>query len=465
MNFNDIIKAVKEQQESNASVVLHNQTEMLTANAGNLQRHEMAPLKVSVCVFPKEIQLPFNPVDPADTHFSSEKKFIAKDAPTEFVKALKAQMANDEKLHTFYAGLIKKTADEYDVSNADELTADDFAIFNQFTVPAQYSANTQKIRTAAAGKFGREVASPLLLDEDNKIVNASEYLIGRLWGLEREVRSEKLAEFDLSNDRSNLTSDQKDQRTTIARSMQISAPRKSGVVLFLEFTGKENNTGFKFDTIDTANIDNHLRYFNCNPDELKKINRRLKKKDDNNLNFVVLQISYSDGIEKNTTIELSLYKSRQYEKIDSETVDELVDFFGTAEDFNRVVNDFMSNGLKGDFDRRVKRSVFKFRPISDPDLATLYKHRMPEIKPYVTEKIYLEYGDTIEYISPTLKSELDALSDANKLKISAKDVIESSDQATDFTDSIESLEKLDMLESPEDVIDAETGENLEDLLK
>jgi hypothetical protein len=465
MNFSDIIKAVREQQESGNTVSLHNQTEILMANSGTLERHEMKALKTSICVFPKEIQLPFNPVDPGDTHFNSEKKFIVKDAPTAFVKALKAEMKDNKELCDFYARLIKKTSDEYDVSDVDTITEDDFAIFNQYTVPAQFSTNTQKIKTAAAGRFGREVASPLSYDEDGVLVNASEHLLGRLFGLEKEIRSEKLAEFDLNNDKSTLTSDQKNLRDAIAKSSQVSAPKKSGVIVFLEFTGSEKNDGFKFDRIEADKLDSYLRYFNCNADELKKINRKLhKKKDDTNLDYIILQVGYGDGTAANTTLELALYQSRQYEKVDSDVLEELVKYFADKDDFVEKIEAIISNGLQSDFDKKVKRSVFKFRPISDADLAELYKHRVPEIKPYITERIYLEYGDTIEIISPAIKKELDTLSSKHQLRISSKEIIETSDQADDFTGSIEDLDKLDVAGSPDDVIDTEVGVNLGDLI-
>lgn len=469
MNFNDILKAVQEQKENGAKT-MHNQTEIMAGSVGQLAKHEMKPFKTTVCIFPKEIQTPFNPVDPTDTAFNSVHKFVVKGSPTAFVKALKTEMQANADLHEYYAKLAGKTTEEYDISNAEVITEDDFKLFNKFTVPSHFSAETQKIKTAEAGTYGMERLSPLEKDEDGALTNADQYLFGRLFLLEREIRNEKVAEYLSKNKKDSLTSDQKDQLKAIRSSAQISYPKKSGIAVFLELEGtvdKETEEIVLNPIKSGANLDEYLRYYNCNTDELKKLCKKIgKKKIDKYLDYIILKIEYGDGNDPKTTMELALYNSREYSGIEFGSSEDPHKLYDTDEEFDNIITTYFDEGLTGKFEKMIKRNVFKFRPISDNDLRELYVSRLGEIMPFVTAATLTEFGDVIESVSPVVKQKLDKMAENNQLRVSAKQLITSNDVLQEVGTTIDKLDELDTLDSEDDVIDQEVegGEDLKNIL-
>lgn len=471
MNFQELLKEVREQKEHGAKT-MHNQTEIISGAVGQLVKHEMKAFKVSTCVFFKELQIPFNPVEPTDPEYNTRNKFIVKGAPSVFVKVMKEAMQKDEKLHAYYAGLIKKTADEYDVSNLDTITDDDFAIFNKFTVPAHFSADTQKITTSSAGKYGIERLSPLEKNEDGTVINADQFLIGRLFMLEREVRNEKVAEFYVGKDKNTLNSDEKERLAAINMSMQIKPPKKSGIVLFLEFEGKEDkNTGeFVPNPIDSnAGLDNYIRYYNCNSDELKKLCKKIgKKKIDKYLDYILLKIEYGDGNDAKTTMELALYNSREYAGVDFESSEDPHKLFASEEEFDTAVTTYVDEGLSDKFDRMVRKNVWKFRAITDDELRELYVTRLAEIEPYITKNTLITFGEEIEAISPTIKKHLDEAAENGTIRKSAKQLVASDNTMLEIGSAIDKLDELNKLDSEDDEVvdqDVDTGEDLNSILK
>lgn len=470
MNFQELLKEVKE-QKANGAKTMHNQTEIISGAVPQLQRHEMKAFKASSCIFFKELQIPFNPVEPTDPDYNSRHKFIVKGAPSMFVKIIKEEMSKNKELHSYYAGLIKKTAEEYDVSDFDTVTDDDFAIFNKFTVPAHYSADTQKIKTSAAGKFGMERMSPLEIDEDGGIPNADQYLIGRLYMLEREIRNEKVAEYMVGKDKNSLNSDEKERLVALNSSMQIKYPKKSGVILFLEFEGKEDKDTSEFvpNPVDTnASFDTYIRYYNCNSDELKKIFKKIgKKKIDKYLDYIILKVEYGDGNDPKTTTELALYKSREYNGVDFDTVEDPHNIYN-SEDFDKNLTTYIDEGLTDKFDRMVRKSVWKFRSITDDELRELYIPRLAEIEPYITQNTLITFGGEIEAISPVIKKHLDEAAADGTIRKSAKQIVSNDNTMLEIGTAIDKLDELNKLDSEDDEVidqDVATGEDLSSILK
>lgn len=471
MNFNDLLKAVKEQKENGAKT-MHNQTEIISGQVGQLTKHEMKPFKVSSCIFFKELQIPFNPVDPTDADYNSRKKFIVKSAPSTFVKSMKEIMKDNAELHTYYAKLIGKTSDEYDISDPTVITEDDMAIFNKFTVPVHFSSDTQKIRTAEAGKFGMERLSPLEKDENGTVTNADQFLLGRLLMLEREIRNEKVAEFYVGKDKNSLSSDDKERLRTIRSSTQITYPKKSGVVIFLEFEGKENKDSgeIELNSIDSnASLDTYIRYYNCNTDELKKLAKKLgKKKIDKYLDYILLRVEYGDGNDPKMTQELALYNSREYSAVDLDTSEDPRTLFKNVDDFESVLQSYIDEGLSDKFERMIRRSIWKFRPLTDQELCELYVTRLAEIEPYVTEETLISFGGEIEMISPVVKKHLDDKRAAGTLRKSSKQLVANNDVLIEVGTAIEKLDELDTLEGEDDDVvdqDINTGEDLNSILQ
>lgn len=482
MNIEMLLRMAKEQREN--PTTMHNQNQLMNGFSGPLERHEMKPLKTSVWVIPKELQFPFNPIEPADESFNTKNRFRVTCAPTDFVIALKQQMREDAELHKYYAKLLGVTPDEYDIST-DTVTAMDFKLFNSYTVPLHLSSDTQKFKTADCGKFGMERLSPLERDNEGNLIEPEKYIAGKLLLLENAIRSEKIAEFYLKvdEDKTQLSSDNKDRLDTIKKSTKVTYPKKSGVLLFIEYACKKDSEGEDIlePVKNKETLDGMYRYINCNPEELKKISKKLgKKKTDKFLDYITLKVSYGDGVAtSDQSAELVLYNSREYEGIDfAKPVNQVTEdepqstedpaiLYSSIEAFNELVIKDINDGLEGKYDALAKKNIWKFRRITDSELLALYQTRVNEISDYITDRVYNEHFDIIELANPTVAAEIKKKADAKQLPVSYTQVVVTNPSMIEAQANLESLDNLDKLEAEEtDVIDSpvDTGVDITSLV-
>lgn len=452
----DILRKSKERAEG----VKHmfNQTEVLNSSISEIIPHKAVSNGTFIWVIPYCLQFPFDPIDVTNTAFHAENTYTVPADPTDFIISLKQLMREDVELHKRYASYIGKTSDGYDIST-DTITADDMEIFNNFKVPVQLSRETQKVRTAEAGQFGREFATELDKDADGNITpDCANMLQARLLNLEQEIIREKTAEYLKDKDRSNLSKDESEGLKTIRQSKAISYPRKSGIMLFLEWNCDQKNQTLK-DISPSVNLKDNLRYINCNTDLLKKIMKKVGKKKDKNMSYLILKVTYGDGKGADKPEKIALAESKDFEYIEVTTYDELVEKKKAGkldkdpgedprpyykllldEEFDDLIMKFNTEGLDGVYEKLVKKNVYKFRPIKDEMLKSLFYTRMHEIEKYICKEIFDENIDIIEVCNEVVARRLKIERDNDTLHSSLTKIISSDEEALQLLNQANELD-------------------------
>ncbi len=451
MDLTALLKEV-ETQASRVSTV-YNQKEMLENEFIELESHTMVKHGKSVDIFPLQLQLPFNPIDPKDVRFHEKHRFEVKGGISKFVEALKQDLQTNTELREFYAKLGGiASAEEYDVSEPSVMTEQDFAIFYKYKYPIIPSVDVQKYKTVEAGKYGQTQATTLVRTAEGEIApECEDQLAYNVLQFEQAIRKEKFAEWKLQNsDPNKLTKDAKDKRDLIKNSMAVTYPAKSGVVFFYEFPcvkGKD-----ELEVISSDEPIKYLRYMNCGTETLKKLMKKIGSRKDKNMDFIQLQISYGDDTGKQTP-ELNLYSTREFEIIENEAGNYGV--VSTFPDFGTKFIDEIDNRLKGEYEKLASRNVYKFRTFTNSQIVDLMFTRVQEVKDYICKEIYLQHHDLLEEINYDFCKELEKMEAAGKLSQS----ITKTKNALFIEEDIDELDKEDIVDS----MSEEAGSDLEAL--
>ena len=451
MNLADIAKSIAE-QKANKGKSMYNQSEILNNATGDLERHKMEKLGTYVWLVPKQLQLPFNPLELEDPTFNTNNPYIVPTTPEKAIIALKQVMRENKELHSYIAKLGGLKEESYDVSE-DVVTDVDFKIFNPFNSVLQQSLQTQKYEFADFGQYGTERLTLLEIDDEGQFSAKSEGMLSyQLLMLERDIVNEKVAEYLLKKSKSSLSKDEKEQITAIKRSSQVKWPKLSGVLMFLEYVADtEKEELLPID--EPTNLESKLRYINCSGELLKKILKRKGKRADKSINYLELKVTYGDGKPtSDLTEELALYQSREFEKPDDEMmVSEIV------ADFDSLYNEYFSEGMAGKFETLAKRNIWKFSHITDSALMTAASGRMKEIVPYVTMDVFNQHISLIEKCNLDIAEQLRELNDEGKLPVSFTKMVNGESRET-----MQAIETMDENIIDEEVVD-NGGSALEDL--
>ncbi len=462
MGYAEIVSAAKAQMAKKNT--LFKQREMKNAVTGTLKRHEQKPSTAFNFVIPKQLQLPMSPVDVNDTFFSTDNPFIVREVVDRFVIELKQVLRQDEELHEMFARLGGfKSKDEYDIS-ADEYTKVDFDIFNEYCEPYQVSYRVDKITTKAAGKYGTTRQSPLEYNEDNECIDTDKVMY-MLKEFEAAVIEQKKCEYLLKENVETLSQDQKDHLDTIRRSSKIRLNTRVGYLIYLEFGFNSAKECAVPATLE-AKLDECLSYMKFNSDELKKVGARKGKRADRHANFWDMIVQYGDGkCKEGDSKELALYNSREYELVAKPDGDDKFSAFDMSESFKQSVNDFLSEGMKGNFEGLANKNIYDSIMWRDDVALKLFEERFEESKKYITKAIYNKFIGIIEKASPELGKELRELSKEGKLAVDLTEVKNALviEEDTEVSDSIDDeVDSEDVVHYEEEAED--TGASLSELV-
>lgn len=477
---NDILRRAQEQKQGVKT--MFNQSEILNSSVDEVQPHKAKDYATFIWAIPYCLQFPFNPIDPSDITFNAENTYTAPADPVEVIKGIKEAMRENKELHKMYAGYIGISSDGYDIST-DEITENDRMIFSNFKKPVQLSLDTQKITTTEAGQYGREFVTELEKDSEGNIKEDFEgHIQARLLNLEQAIVSEKTAEYLLDKDRSNLSKDEKENLNTIRRSKAISYPRKSGIMFLLEWECDAKNQVLK-DMKASSNLMDNLRYINCNTDFLKKIMKRVGKKKDRNMSYLLLKVTYGTGKGGDKPEKIALAESREYEYIDERTFEDYMelkesgelkkdpgedprpyyrDEFGEDGDFNKIFFEFNNKGLEGEYVKLAKRNVYKFRPIKNEMIKQLFYTRMSEIQKYITEDIFNDFIDLIDMCNEVVGKKLKEIKLAGKLPVSKAKIVSTDEEAAKLLEKANEIDKIEAANYAESEAEAVTDENVDE---
>jgi len=460
MNLQELLKDIKKQATEDKSVKLFNQNEILNSGAVDIQRHTAAANATHIWIVPMMLQFPFNPLDLMDQTYSQENPYSAPGDPENVIILLKQAMREDDDLHKAYASYIGKTPDEYDISE-DILTENDLAIFRKFRAPAQLSRDTQKVRTDDAGQYGKEFLSRVVKNEDGIDDSSKAEISVRLLDLETEICNEKMAEYLADKKRSSLTNDEKEALTSLRRTKQITYPRKSGILLFLQYDCDTNKEQLK-EPKAYADLNDILYYVNCNEELLGKVYKKINKKKDSNISYIMLKVSYGDGKSKDQNVGIALAKSRDFEFVDCATKEDVLAGIideDIKEDprplykkdlditFDDTFREFNQKGLEGNYSKIASKAIFKFRPIKTEVLIALFKNRIPQLVPYITETIFDRFIDLFEIVNKDIAEMLTEKKRAKKLPPSFQDTLLNLDDGAEQAKKLDKANKLEVDES------------------
>lgn len=451
MDFSQITKSIMQQKEVKSS--MFNQAAIVNRPSGKLTKHKQAKLAAFSWLIPKQYQLPFNPIDPLDTNYSTEKPYVVEAGCSEFIKGLKQGMRVDAKLHEFYARAIGKTVEEYDISS-DEVTADDFKIFNPYWYPVRPSRPVQKYTLSAFGQYGQERVSLIEFDEESNCVNP-ELLSWQLLELEQAIVAEKTAEYILNKnkDKNSLSADDKKTITGFKDSRRISYPYDSGVMLMYEFEGDADNECLVA-LAGNEDLEDHLRYINCGGDFMKKILKRKGKKADKYFDFIEVWVTYGDGkATSDKSADLALSDSREYSETNEDT-----SILTKVDDAEAKFSKLIHEGLLGSYVALCKKGVWKFHHMADATLLEAYHERVAEIRKYITDKVFNKFIGIIEQANLDIADELRAEAKAGSLQKSYLDLQE--------IDPLTIAEDAQGAQSEEeaDALDNAAGETMDELM-
>lgn len=454
MDFSQITKSIMASKAQNKKDNMYNQAAIVNRPSGKLEKHKQAKLAAFTWIIPKQYHLPFNPVDPTDITFNKENPYVVDAACTEFIKAIKQGMRENPELHQFYARAIGKTVEEYNIST-DEVTSDDFAIFNPHWFPLRPSRSVQKYTLSAFGQFGTERVSLIELDDEGECLNP-ELLSWQLLQLEQDIVAEKTAEYMLmkNKDKNSLSADDKTAIKGFKDSRKISYPYDSGVMLMYEFEGNaEEECVVK--PSQNEDLEDHLRYINCGGDFMKKILKRRGKKADKHVDFLEVFVTYGDGkATSDKSADLALSDSREYSDVDEDkTVLDKID------DCEAKLIELIHAGLQGSYLQLAKKNVWKFHHLADATLLEAYHDRVPEIRKYITDRIYNKHIALIEKANLDVADELRVEYKEGKLQ---KSFIELSEiDPLLITDNSDETKPSD---GESQVLDNPAGESMNDLM-
>lgn len=417
MNIQALLDQAKSQKSSNNKRMFAQQ-EILRGVSGSLEKHEQKPNTWFNFVIPKQLQLPFNPVDVTDDFFNAENPYIVKGLVDETVIELKKAMRTDPELHKLYATLGGLTVEEYDISK-DEYTKQDFNIFNEHCYPYQPSLPTIKFTTKSAGQFGTTRLSPLEFNSDGECTTPN-LLVWQLRQYEQAIVDQVVAEYLLDKDKSALDDDQK--RTLAAKKTghKMGVQKRTAYLIYLEFPMDEKTESVTSDALK-AKLEDCLRYMKFNGDEMKKVLKKRGKKKDVYNNFWDCQVMYGDGKPNgDEKPEIALYKSREYELIQPARGadvddDDKLSIFDKKPEMIKEVNEYISANVEHNFEALAKKYIWDFHPISDAALLEHWSDRFQETAKYVSKKIYNKYIGIIEKSNIDVAKELHELNKQNKL--------------------------------------------------
>lgn len=464
MNIQALLDQAKSQKSSTGKRMFAQQ-EILRGVSGKLEKHEQKPNMWFNFVIPKQLQLPFNPVDVTDDFFNAENPYIVKGLVDETVIELKKAMRTDPELHKLYATLGGLTVDEYDISK-DEYTKQDFGIFNEHCYPYQPSLPTIKITTKSAGQFGATRLSPLEFDSDGECTTPN-LLAWQLRQYEQAIVDQDVAQYLLDKDKSSLDDDQKRTLTAKRSSHKMSMPKRTAYLIYLEFPMDEKTESVTPDAFKLK-LDDCLRYMKFNGDEMKKVLKKRGKKKDVYNNFWDCQVMYGDGKPSgDETPEIALYKSREYELIQPAKGDDVdeedkLSLFDKKPEMVKEVNEYFSANVEFNFEALAKKYIWDFRPVSDSALLEYWSDRFEETSKFVSRKIYNKFIGIIEKSNIDVAKKLNELAKENKLCL---------DYTTEVQEAKIIGNEVQLIDNPADTVSDEleedddyTGSSLGDLV-
>jgi len=521
--INSITETIENVKNGNKDSTMFNQDEFFNAADVQLKKHAGEPLAKFCWISPVMLNFPFNPIDAKDTTFNSRNKFLLKTDALSGWLAIKEIMRTNKELHEMYAKLLGVSVEEYslepvieylpDGTSYEYVSKEDMQLINLFKIPVQLSLFTQKMTTVATGKYGREFRTPLRLDGEGQILeedtNTVAYMILKL---EQQIRAEKLGYFNLNHEGITLTSDDKDNKEAIRKSMQISYPRLSGVTLMQELVIDKSTNKLATLAPEEASFDKTLVYSNCAKKFLEQLQRLIGKKDDYYPNYLLIKVSYGNVTDKNSPeYYIKLHDSREIvlndlpnwrhytkkyidyfmEKESIKSVDKAINALAKAikfsdpramigqttlsvgdtfhdpltgeereaneldvqiariQDFDRNYMEYNAKGMEGKYETIIKSNVMKYRYLADSAMFAAYAPRVAEIRQFITPQIFEEFGKLLSKASPATYAELKDGYNNNRLAISFANTIAGTGKEATKEETMKALEEMNKLDVQE----------------
>ena len=286
MKREEMLKKMKELQQ-NGSSALHLRSESIqrkqTAYRLNMLKKDVK--KKSKLLVVCDLAIPFNPeTGLADDEYNPDNKYRPPFSATTVALALKAMsQTNDDLKQTLMS---RAGMQEWDNSNVEELTEEDWKIFRRYRVPRIFTIPVVNINIPAITKtsFGRDYAINLQRDPLTGDVIGELPIALQVNKLFRDMCYEEVSEYNSKIESGELKHDdkqQKEYKSKIYGKVPVSDDHPSNWVELIEIP-----LNSKFE------ISGDIKLEGLTPDDLKKSHHVLSKYS-KNLRDAVLQ--FQDG--------------------------------------------------------------------------------------------------------------------------------------------------------------------------
>ena len=415
----DFAKSIQLLQEDCRSELGLRKIEKFEAAQGNkIQKVKYKPKDFVLRLYDIELRLPVHPFNVAAEGYSKANPWISPvSVVTSILTMKKFFKEHPEDLKKFLTKIFVK---EWDVTNDEEFTEEDFRIFRPFRSAIHYSHEIQPYKYSVLGQWGRNFISNAVIENGIPIKTDTGYDI---YQLELAIAKARIDAFNQTCEEGGENAhmsedDQKEERKKIWKSMLTGNPYLKGVSRCHDIpltTEKKDNvkrdvlTKEAVEALDKFDEDNekenpleeYARYFSCNGTELNKINQWINTEYDVYPDFILVTLYYPEDKSKDEDeVMLEAYTQRTFNN--SPRIGNL------PENIQEIYRQYRDEYELHYSEALMLESVYDFGAISDERNIEFYKNELLASSKinYITEDIYKFNKALIARIDPSLSAKI-----------------------------------------------------------
>lgn len=405
VGFNMDLKAVQELMKDASSGVselgLRDIDGFLKQGGRRLKKDSLVPGTSGKRLYALAIRFPFNPLDPEDKKFNNKRKWESPVSPESTVIALKAEMRKNPVLHAFYADKGGMTAEQYDISS-DEITEQDWRVFGSYRTLLHYSMRIAKSTMSGHGKFGRKFLSKCKYDEDNNIIEKDDAQL--IHELEAAIAQQRIAEikeeYTKGSKMGKPEKDMKEEIKSVWKGMKMTAPYFAGTIRCLVIPLNDDLEIDKPEDVVKNGLREYEFYSGGAKQSIEKILGYFGKKQDNNFNYIEVDISYPKCPDVDKEQEpLESYQKRTENIVIQDRIATRIPAFNKMYVEYRDNQEYFNEQIMLD-------SVFEYHAIDSATLLEMYKSDLTDRKEYIDEAAAKQYKDLIARVDSSLSDEI-----------------------------------------------------------
>lgn len=379
MNREEMSKRMMDPKFGRSQMCMRSEKAQDIGKVKRIPRLQKALAKKARLLVVTELALPFNPMTGVeDENFNVDNKYRPPYSATSVALSLKIKANEDEVVKK---GLMQRAGvTEWDTSNTEQFTEEDWNIFGRYRVPRIFTVPVVHINIPAMTKsdFGRDYEISVVYDESGSIVGEVPGVL-KVNKLFRDKIYEEISEYQGKVDSGEIKVSEKDRKEAISKIFQknpVSGVQPSNWLQMFELPLTRT-----YELADGENYNN----FDAKAAEdcmvLTKYSKRLStamshytdgeyKKQDKYFDYFIFDMSCpSEGDDKTDYGRGQISLGTEYGKPGFPMVDEQALTEEQFKNFSAAITEFLDNGDKIEED--VRRSMY-IQPYTDEVESQLY---------------------------------------------------------------------------------------------